>query len=1267
MEAPTPLSLLAAAAMVLAADAASIEPPPVLIGGEIGVVAADAGTRDMASHDTHRVGHAAQPHQLSGRGVVIGIWDEGGVNTGHVELRGRVEQIDSVPAISQHATHTAGTLIACGKDCAGGSGDPLATGIAPQARILAHDWVNDLAEMRRAATGADGRTPITCSVHAYGWPAGWFLEPPADIYGRRPWNWYGGPQPAGEQARGFGRYGQPARGIDAVAYAHPRLSVFVAAGNHRNKGPAQAVRHRRIDGGRSFPSAVSRPRNGILGGYDTLTGMAMAKNALVIGALADIDVSTEGTDAIASADFSSWGPTDDGRIKPDLVADGIRLWAPSHETTNTYLSSSGTSMSTAVAGGVCALLNELAVRRFRQPLTSAMLKAVLVHTASRPYAGPSLRLGWGSIRADLAAEALAERGGIRLVSGKLDSETQRWQMVAEAPAFQPVRATLAWIDPPGPSEGDAPALVNDLDLRLIDPPGHTHHPWRIHFDPSAGAEHAEQALRDGPNRTDNLERIDVRGRAVAGRWQVIVDTPRRPLDAAGRPADQAFALVIEGLDGEPKAAYGGPPEAGEQTPRPDAKGRGRHALLIGVQDYGSVDRARTLDGPLADVELIAGTLISRLGFRDSEIQRLRDSEATHCAIHRAFRRLAETVAPGDLVYIHFSGHGARHIQRGRRGDEAEHTDETWVPWGARTDIGASADCPDTHPDLNRFDILDDEINAWLAALDATGANVVLVSDACYSGSITRDAAPGLRALPPITDHPLAASDDRPRPLPGVISIGAADDHDLALEDYFSEYHRSHGVFTWYWSRALYASADDDTWHDVFARASVRVRQHRVGHRQRPQMEIGTAGDLTLLGARRTSRPVLTVAAAADGGQDGAVVTIGAGALAGMTEGSVLRAKAAGGPARLRIIAVGAFDSEARVLDGAVQVGDVLVEERHAFPARPLRVLLNAGPAAAGRDAAVIAQLRDDLAQVPGVALTTDRSRHDLELYVLRPVRDADGAPRPDPGGGPLPPPDPGAPAELWLLDRAQRPIAGQQWPLTRAATEHARMLREHLTRYARAAALTRLEPPATGSFGDALLIVRVREPLAAAAAGFACADREPADPAYRNREIRLATGHAQARRCQVPLRRGSCLHFEVRNNDLSPLYAHLLNIAPDGRVRALFPKTGWARQEVRIDAGGGFARTGTDGAPHWAKAGTAGEDIVKLLLTREPVDVGLLETGHSRRGAPGEGLAVLLANLLEPVRSGAVATEPDGWTALQLHLLVGDAEPPDAGTCPGDP
>jgi hypothetical protein len=93
-------------------------------------------------------------------------------------------------------------------------------------------------------------------------------------------------------------------------------------------------------------ATVAPPGDGNGGtGYDTLSTQQTAKNSLVVGSVLDVlnDPYTSGD--IVTSVFSSYGPTDDGRVKPDVVGNGQGLFSTFSGSNTAYGNMSGTSMA----------------------------------------------------------------------------------------------------------------------------------------------------------------------------------------------------------------------------------------------------------------------------------------------------------------------------------------------------------------------------------------------------------------------------------------------------------------------------------------------------------------------------------------------------------------------------------------------------------------------------------------------------------------------------------------------------------------------------------------------------------------------------------------------------------------------------------------------------------------------------------------------------------------------------------------------------------
>ena len=392
---------------------------------------------------------------MTGRDVTVGVWDGGAVYP-HTDFGSRLTLGNNV-GYGNHGTHVAGTI--------GGSGASAANslGMAPSVAIRSYDWTNDVSEMNAAID-----LGVRLSNHSYGYIAGWYYN--------------GGWQDTGDRL--FGLYAYSARGYDDVVY-QKNLLIFKSAGNDRNDGPDA------YNGG---------PRRD--GPYDSIPAVGVAKNIITIGALEDND---------AMSSFSSWGPANDGRVKPDICANGVSLYSTTLNNSHGYMS--GTSMSSPSACGTAALLYQyFREQHGNDPLASSM-KAMLIHGArDLGRVGPDYEYGWGIMQAENTANLI---NNLQWREGEVTDGSMLSYRVS-VPAGEPqLKVTLVWTDPPGPYSTDTP-LINNLDLVLVSPSGVTHRPWVLNKNqPSVAATR-------GVNTVDNVEQVVV-DNPEAGTWTYRVE------------------------------------------------------------------------------------------------------------------------------------------------------------------------------------------------------------------------------------------------------------------------------------------------------------------------------------------------------------------------------------------------------------------------------------------------------------------------------------------------------------------------------------------------------------------------------------------------------------------------------------------------------------------------------------------------------------------------------------------------------------------------
>jgi subtilisin family serine protease len=467
---------------------------------------------------------------LSGSGITLREWDESGVRTSHQELTGRVTQGDAGTYFATHSTHVAGTMLASGIVSS-------AHGMANQAFLRAFDWWNDYAEMAsEAGNGA------LLSNSSYIFITGWYNNGAS-------WYWYGDPVISPLEDYEFGFYSSDAATVDSITYNAPYYLPCKATGNDRGEGPSvQPVSHYVYDGSNWVLSTVTRNLDGMPTGFDCIAnGFGVSKNVLSVGAVYGIPGGYTSPTDVVLASFSGTGPTDDGRIKPDIVADGISLYSTGSAGDNAYVTMSGTSMATPNTTGSLALLQEHYHNLHDSYMRAASLKGVAIHTTDEAgsYPGPDYKYGWGLLNTAKAASVISNNSTALLKELTLLNGTT-YSINIKSNGSEPLRATICWTDPPGnPPQAflnpQTIMLVNDLDLRID---GNTYKPWIL--DPA----NLSSAATTGDNFRDNVEQILVMN---PGNSCHTLTVTHKGLLTGG---SQVFSLIVSGITNYPVFAPG---------------------------------------------------------------------------------------------------------------------------------------------------------------------------------------------------------------------------------------------------------------------------------------------------------------------------------------------------------------------------------------------------------------------------------------------------------------------------------------------------------------------------------------------------------------------------------------------------------------------------------------------------------------------------------------------------------------------------------------
>jgi len=442
------------------------------------------GNRENIGVDTLQV----SPYNLNGNGVVVAEWDSGWADINHDDLQGRVVLGDNTTCgagdtgtcgTATHSTHVAGTMLGDGTLSVTEGGTALQwRGMAPQATLISYEWWDTSTELNFEYNDTINTYDASLSQNSWGYTY------------------------TGCGADCNGGYDSFAGELDSIVRGSKgkKISQIWSAGNNRNPNTCDS------------------------GSYDCIGFPGTAKNAITVGATNSND------DSMTS--FSSWGPTNDGRLKPEVTAPGCQSDGDNGVTStfpnDVYGVFCGTSMAAPTTSGVVILMYEEFANNLIFPLPST-IKAILVHTSlDLGNTGPDYTFGYGRIDALAAIDKIkedTESNDVIKEESISNGETKEFNMTVSSS----IKVTLIWDDPAAAANAD-PTLVNDLDLVLIAPNGTSYSPWVL--DPLNPADLATT----GTNTIDNVEQVFVTS-AESGTWTVRVSGTSVPV------GPQNFSLV----------------------------------------------------------------------------------------------------------------------------------------------------------------------------------------------------------------------------------------------------------------------------------------------------------------------------------------------------------------------------------------------------------------------------------------------------------------------------------------------------------------------------------------------------------------------------------------------------------------------------------------------------------------------------------------------------------------------------------------------------
>ena len=430
--------------------------------------------------------------ELNGSGITVAVADSG-IDQDHGDMNGRITHVESMTwgdsstedRHSGHGTHVACTVL--GDGSRGGY-----AGVAPKAELYFQAMEDDsTGQFSGASVDYMLRTAYNADVqiHTNSW---------------------------GSQGD-HGRYTTSAADVDSRTsqydqfWSYDGFTVLYSAGNDGNTG---------------------------------LTPPATAKNSIAVANHHNRGGSAPDT----ISQTSSKGPTDDGRIKPDLAAPGswVRscLSQDAQDTggnswkSTWYIEYSGTSMAAPNAAGASALVHEYLTEIAGRPSPQgSLVKALLVLGAedmgSRDI--PNDSEGWGRIN---VANSLVpgtdvgifvdDRNSLR--SG--NSATYEFNLTR---SNSPLKVVLAWSDYQGSSSSSS-QLRNNLDLEVVAPDGTTSYLGN-------NFQSGRSAPGGSPDATNNLEVVLVDS-AIAGVWTVRVSDVYH----GGGRSEQPYSIAVRGVN-----------------------------------------------------------------------------------------------------------------------------------------------------------------------------------------------------------------------------------------------------------------------------------------------------------------------------------------------------------------------------------------------------------------------------------------------------------------------------------------------------------------------------------------------------------------------------------------------------------------------------------------------------------------------------------------------------------------------------------------------
>ena len=620
-------------------------------------------------------------------------------------------------------------------------------------------------------------------------------------------------------------------------------------------------------------------------------------------------------------------------------------------------------------------------------------------------------------------------------------------------------------------------------------------------------------------------------------------------------------------------------------------GQKKIALLVGVAKYAP----ETLWSQLQtekDVAIIYESILSR-GFEAENIQTLTD-KTTKKDIVDAFRsHLIQQVKPGDIVYFHFSGHG--HQIPDDNGDELDGWDESLVPANATNDKG-KLNPKEFYSNYIRDDELGQLLDELRLKIGATG-DVMVSIDACHSGTATRGMAPYrgeprtdlAPESPPIKQLGNSADFGFTKTKEGMANLTCyfASSEQQLNKEYHTEFIKC-GSLSYALSKALQEAPSNVSYRALFDR--IKSTMNSIVPGQTPHLE-GEGkqeifgGKLLPISSYQRVKQIIT----------GKKVTIDAGILQEFHPGTIVgffpadtKDFSSSEPlAKGKVIASRTLESDIEITEGVEDIETLklswvyALEKNYSDMGISLKIVAN--------NTRSVKDFKKKMENYPFIQIT-DNPTADLLLEIgLIEGQKTDS---------------------IRLTTKEDRIVLRDTLTKTKSISEPTvSAVIEAIISYSQVKLIRSLEAP-NNELAATIRIVpyKVKDNVNPRTLN----DFEPMDPS-----VIYPEGSDIA---VIPA--GTYIRFEVVNKSLATVYYSILNITPQNKLSLVSPDDKREPQEYRVSG------KSTHMVPGIFQVEHSGDDLLKLVITREPLDLrGIVATkGASSRGSSDSSLEVFLSH-----------------------------------------